>query len=99
MHAQWNRLTPIMALWLVAGTALAQDNPRRQPPVAPTHDTRPGLADYAPLLVRPPHRIGPAHHPDEGGPVPPAGTQTATRRAGGRGEIGSGRVEPGGRRI
>src|SRR3546814_19186397 len=75
MHAQWNRLTPIMALWLVAGTALAQDNPRRQPPVAPTHDTRPGLADDARLLVRPRDRIGPAINPGEVGPVQPVGPQ------------------------
>src|SRR3546814_16152786 len=75
MHAQWNRLTPIMALWLVAGTALAQDNPRRQPPVAPTHDTRPGLAEDARLLVRPRDRIGPAINTDEVGPVQPVGTQ------------------------
>src|SRR3546814_20152564 len=72
MHAQWNRLPPIMALWLVAGTALAQDNPRRQPPVAPTHDTRPGLADDARLLVRPRARIGPAIHPGEVRPAHPA---------------------------
>src|SRR3546814_12690910 len=73
MQTQWNRLTPIMALWLVAGTALAQDNPRRQPPVAPTHDTRPGLADDARLLVRPRDRIGPAINPGEVAPVHPVG--------------------------
>src|SRR3546814_18344692 len=64
-----------MALWLVAGTALAQDNPRRQPPVAPTHDTRPGLADDARPLVRPRDRIRPAINPGEVGPVQPVGPQ------------------------
>src|SRR3546814_16000468 len=75
MPGQGNRLTPIRALWLVAGTALAQDNPRRQPPVAPTHDTRPGLAADARLLVRPRDRIGPAINPGAVGPVQPVGPQ------------------------
>src|SRR3546814_9644479 len=75
MPGQGNRLTPIRALWLVAGTALAQDNPRRQPPVAPTHDTRPGLADHSRLSVRPRDRIGPAINPGEVGPVQPVGPQ------------------------
>src|SRR3546814_17892183 len=64
-----------MAVWLVAGTALAQRTPRRQPPVAPTHDTRPGLADDARLLVHPRDRIGPAINPGEVRPVQPVGPQ------------------------